>query len=99
MDLHPPQQVGVDLMLRVRFAGMGTRHCTLQTHQLHEPLDPLVVDRVPLPHYPIGHFAVAKVAGSEILLINNAHVFQVLETLSLWLIVVAGTIQAQQAAL
>ena len=46
IDGQIPQQVGIDLMVRMRPAGSGLGIDRLQTHQPHQPLDAFPVDFV-----------------------------------------------------
>ena len=48
LDRHSSQQVGIDLVIRVRHRGPRPGMDRLQAHQAHQPLDPLAIDRLPL---------------------------------------------------
>jgi hypothetical protein len=52
VDLQSLQEVGVHLMVRCRLAGVGPPVDGLQPHYLHQALDPLAVDLVPLGPQP-----------------------------------------------
>ncbi len=71
VNLHPPQQVGVDLVLRVRAAGVRARRHARQPQHPHQPLHPLAVD--PVAHLPQvdRHLAAAVERMPGVLRVNQ----------------------------
>ena len=70
-----------------------------QTHDAHQPLHPLAVDRFPLPDQPRGQLPAAEERVGRVLPVDQPHQPQVLGRLTRRLVVQARPTKPQQLAL
>ena len=66
------QQVGIDTMSRMSFAGIRFRVDAEQPHLAHQSLNALAVDHIPMRSDKEGHFATAIKRRFEILLVEQS---------------------------
>ena len=96
---QPPQQIGVDLVFRVRLARAGLLVHGLQPHRPQQTPDPLGVDFMPQAPQ-VGRHPQHAIAGRpRVLLVQQAHQGKVFSAFSRRAVVQAGPVQAQQRAL
>jgi site-specific DNA recombinase len=99
VDGQPAQQVRVDLVLRVRLAGVGPLVNRLQPHCPQQPPGPLGVDFVPQAAQVGRHPQHTVARRPRVLLVQQAHQREVLRAFARRAVVQAGAVQAQQLAL
>jgi hypothetical protein len=98
-DFQATEQIGIDFSVLRGPARLGLRIDSLQSHLLHQALDPLVVDGIALAAQMGRHARPAVEWRAQILLVNEAHQLQVLGRFSGRLVVPGRTVQPQQFTL
>lgn len=93
------EQIGVNLVLWMLLAGLRLLVDRHQTHELHQPADPMAPASVPLSLYVTGHLPRAIPRRLEELTVDDGHERQDLGAFAAWLVIKAGARQRQQAAL
>jgi hypothetical protein len=88
VDFHLPQQIGVLPVFGTGFAQPLFGIDGLQTHEPHEPADPLGIDRVSLASQPKRHFRDTIKRGSRKLLVDSVHQKMIVALILLRLIVI-----------
>lgn len=99
VDGQVAQQVRPDLMLGVGHRRLRTLVDGLQAHPRHQAANPLAVDLVPLPAEMTSHLPAAVPRRFQELRVDQPHQFQVLGTLAIPRLVVAGAAERHQRAL
>ena len=72
-DLQPPQQIRIHRVLGRRLRGSGLGDDGLQTHLLHQTLDPFVVDRIAQMLDIDRHFGPAEIRRFRVLSVDQPH--------------------------
>ena len=99
IDGQVPEQIGVNPVLRMGTAGVRLGVDRLDAHQSHQPLDAFAVDRAALSAKMPRHRAAAVDRCFQVLLVDQAHEFQILGANRARRIVERGPAQPQQLAL
>ena len=89
-DVQVAQQVRINLVASVGDGRLGLGIDRLQTHELHQPLDPFMVHGVALQAEPGRHLGPAVEGRLGILGVDQAHQVQVECTLVGWLVIIRG---------
>ena len=98
-DRYPAQQIRIDPVLRACHRGTRLGINRLQSHHLHEPLDPLVIDEMALLAQDRRHFRPAIKGRPGILLIDQPHEPQILGRFTRRGVIPGRAIQAKELAL
>ena len=96
---HILEQIRIDLVARMGPTGLGLWIDRLKAHQPHEPLHPLAVDLIAQTAKIIAHTAAAAKWPFKVLLVDQAHVFQILGRDRPWLVIDRRAADIYQLAL
>ena len=99
IDGHVLKQIGIDFVGRMEPTGFGLGIDRFKAHQPHEPLHSLAVDLVAQTAKMIAHAAAAATWPFYVLLVDQAHVFQVLGRGRPWLVIDRRAADVHQLAL
>jgi len=99
LDVQTPQQVRVDLVLRMRETGPGPRVDGFQPHSSHQTLNALTVDFVAQSAQIVPHRSGTPCWVLQVLLVDKPHQLQTLGLDRLGLIIERRTLKSQKPAL